>query len=1149
MAPAPIDYAQLYRVLAETAPDAIIAIDEASVVLSLNPAGERLLGRPAAEVVGRSLTLFMPERLRAGHAAGMGRYLRSGERRIPWHALRLPILASDGREVPTEVSFGELHADGRRIFSGIIRDVTERVAAEHALAEQAALLQEQATELEQQVEEAQALSEELQETNEQLFGANHELEEAKAAADANAHQVQSILDTLDDAVSVFDGEWRWTYVNPAAAEVLRALGRDPGAVIGRVLWDELPELLGTRFETETRRAAETGAIVVYEEYLPSLERWFETRLVPSDGALTSFTRDVTERRRAHEVLRHQEEEFRALANSIPALAWIARPDGWIYWYNERWYDYTGTQPSDMTGWGWQQVHDPAVLPSVLEQWTHSIGTGEPFEMVFPLRSAAGPFRRFLTRVAPVRDQAGAIVRWFGVNTDVEAQYASREALSSVVEAVTDGFVAFDPELRYTYVNQRAAEMWGMPAPAFLGRTPAEMWPELDLDQAPLFVLFRRVLATRRMEVLEAYGPTLHSWVETRAYPAAGGGIVVFFQDVSERRRAQEAASVLAEASELLASSTDYNQTLANVARAMVPRLGDWSAVDLVEDPASAAWPPVVHRVAIVHDDPRKLALAAEIRSRYPQRWDGASGMARVIRDGTSLFIPAVTDDMLATLAQDDEHLRLLRTIELRSIIIVPITARGRVLGALSLAMTGSERRHTDADLALAEDLGRRAGVALDTVRLLRDTQDARSAAEAAAERTARLQHVAGSLAGALTEREVADTVIAEGIPAFGATDGVIYRLSQDGLQLEYVASAGLPEAAIAAFQSFPVTASLPVSDAVRMGESVVVETREDIVTRYPAVSDANSHTRTISWIAVPVRAGGSVLGGMALGFAVERRFTTEDRTFAETLAGLCGQALLRARLYDEAERARAAAEEANKAKLTFLATMSHELRTPLNAIAGHVQLMDMGLRGAVTEEQRDALERINRAQAHLLGLINDILTYAKVESGRLEYDLKPVDAAALLRETCGLVEPQFTVKGLRLGCDPALHRLPPGDGSVRVMADRDKLSQIVLNLLSNALKFTPAPGSVTVTLAPLTAGSRFLTVVVSDTGPGIPGDKLESVFEPFVQLGRGLTTAHEGTGLGLAISRDLARGMGGDLTVASTAGEGASFILTLCRAG
>jgi PAS domain S-box-containing protein len=135
------------------------------------------------------------------------------------------------------------------------------------------------------------------------------------------------------------------------------------------------------------------------------------------GAVLVF-RDVTEDKLAEEALRESVLRFRTLADAIPQLAWAARADGWIYWYNQRWYDYTGTSPAQMEGWGWQSVHNPRELPAVLERWKRSIATGEPFDMVFPLRGADGEFRPFLTRVMPLKDGSGSVLQWFGTNTDI-----------------------------------------------------------------------------------------------------------------------------------------------------------------------------------------------------------------------------------------------------------------------------------------------------------------------------------------------------------------------------------------------------------------------------------------------------------------------------------------------------------------------------------------------------------------------------------------------------------------------------------------------------------------------------------------------------------------------------------------------------------
>src|SRR6476661_2124001 len=238
------------------------------------------------------------------------------------------------------------------------------------------------------------------------------------------------------------------------------------------------------------------------------------------------------------------------------------------------------------------------------------------------------------------------------------------------------------------------------------------------------------------------------------------------------------------------------------------------------------------------------------------------------------------------------------------------------------------------------------------------------------------------------------------------------------------------------------------------------------------------------------------------------------------------------------------AHAANRAKSDFLTVMSHELRTPLNAIGGHTQILEMGLHGPVTEGQREALERIGRAQRHLLGLINNVLNLTRIETGRVEYRIRPVLVSSVLGDLVSLVQPQFAARDITL-----VSRLPDGrSGSdLHVAVDREKLIQILTNLLGNAAKFTPAGGEVELRLVE-SEDLGMVQIQVRDSGPGIPADKLEVIFEPFVQLERSLTTPSEGAGLGLAISRDLARGMGGDLWAESENGRGATLILTVPRA-
>jgi PAS domain S-box-containing protein len=539
----------------------------------------------------------------------------------------------------------------------------------------------------------------------------------------------------------------------------------------------------------------------------------------------------------------------------------------------------------------------------------------------------------------------------------DAERRARELSTTTLASIRDGFVALDREFRYRYVNPAAEELLRRPASELLGRDMWEAFPQAA--DAPLGRAYRRVMATRVAEAFESESLVLGMWLEGRIYPSPDG-ITVFFQDVTRRKRSQDANRFLVEVSRLLNESLDPSLVLNAVATAAVPTLGDWCAIDLLREPGSDGWPPVLDRVAIVHQDPAMVALGARLAEQSPTDWSDGTPMSAVLRDGAPLFVPAITDEMLATGARSPEHASLLRALRFRSVIVVPIAARGQTLGTLTLCMTESERRYDESDLALAGDVARRVGTALDN-----------------------------------------------------------------------------------------------------------------------------------------------------------------------------------ARRYAAAEAARASAEAANAAKSQFLATMSHELRTPLNAIAGYADLLLLGVRGDLDAGQRADVERIKRSGQHLLALINDILNFAKLEAGQIQYHLEPVPVRRLLEDLETLVAPQVAARRLRYET-----RLAPGTDAT-VLADGEKAQQVLLNLVTNALKFTEPGGAVTVSFD---VAGDVVRVHVQDTGRGIPREQQSRIFEPFVQVDRHLTPVSlQGVGLGLAISRDLARGMGGDLLVASVDGVGSTFTLVLRR--
>ncbi len=414
---------------------------------------------------------------------------------------------------------------------------------------------------------------------------------------------------------------------------------------------------------------------------------------------------------------------------------------------------------------------------------------------------------------------------------------------------------------------------------------------------------------------------------------------------------------------------------------------------------------------------------------------------------------------------------------------------------------------------------------------------ARHAAEDSERRASRLQAVTSALAGTLSPTEVARVIVENGIAGLGARAGAVAMLNESGSELTLLRSVGYPEDAVERFRTIPIGASFPLADAVREGEPIFLADGSERATRYPHLARLREANGGGPMAAIPLAVDGRAVGVLGINFSDGVVLDGDGREFLRTLAQQCALALDRARLYEAERKARTEADAANQAKSQFLAVMSHELRTPLNAIAGYAALMQAGVPEPVTGGQQDYLMRIQHAQGHLLTLINSVLDFARIEAGHVDLSLATVTIANLIARVEPLIGPQLRAKNQRF-------TIRSVEAALAVRADAEKAAQILVNLIGNAVKFTPAEGSISVDAE---VRGDAVAIHVEDSGIGIPGDRIAAIFEPFVQVDKRFTRANDGVGLGLAISRDLARAMGGDIAVRSTLGEGSVFTLTLPR--
>jgi len=794
-----------------------------------------------------------------------------------------------------------------------------------------------------------------------------------------------------------------------------------------------------------------------------------------------------------------------------------------------------------------------LLELTFQDLTHPDDVGEDLEHIRGLlegeAAAYEKEKRYLRRdgtvvwvhlsVSLMRSPHGEPLYFISQVLDISARKCAEEALrfseakfAGIVSLSNDAIISVDEEQRITLFNRGAERIYGYSAEEVLEQPLTLLIPErfraghtahlhaFGITEVPSRSMAERGTARivgRRKggeEFVAEASISQHSLGGTRIYTAV-------VRDVTERERREERERILAAAGRVLAASLEFEESLRSVVGFAVPALADWCVLELLG-------PDGRQRVAeTAAADPEKGAVLRELRDRFPS---GGWGFPSLRGGGTDSGVPRLftgfPDGPPGEDATDPERIALTRRLDPRSALSVPLVAHGRHFGTLTFVVSESSRRYGPEDLALAEELGRVAALAIDNARLYRLAREARGAAERAADRTARLQRVTAAFAEAITPGQVTQVVMKEGVAALGASAGSLALLRDEDRALEVLGSVGLPERVSESWRRFSLDAPVPLTEAVRTGLPVLVASREELGSRFPWLAAEEIHA---AWAAVPLFSGGRVLGAIGVSYDHPCEFEAEERDFLLDVARQCAEALERARLYELEREARSQAEAASRARDDILGVVAHDLRNPLTAISMYASLLLEAPRDP--ETQRGQLRTMLELTEQMNRLIQDLLDVSRIEAGQLRVHPAPLPVPPLLDDALDLVRMAAGARGISLEVDVQ-------GGLPRVFADRDRVLQVLSNLLGNAVKFTPRGGRVRLR-AWGTKGE--VEIAVSDSGPGIPPDHLPLVFDRFWQG----DARRVGAGLGLAIARGIVEAHGGRIRAESASGAGSTFSFTL----
>jgi PAS domain S-box-containing protein len=786
----------------------------------------------------------------------------------------------------------------------------------------------------------------------------------------------------------------------------------------------------------------------------------------------------------------------------------------------------------------------------------------------------------------------------------EALRLSRNQLSVILDGIADGITVLNTKGQLIYANDAAAHIIGYANTEELINTSADqvtsMFEMFDESGAPmpttqlpgrLALLGKPSLPTTlRFKVLKT-GEERWSVVKAQSVRNKDGEVVMsvsIFHDITDLKHAELRQRLLAETSQILAQDFDYKTQLTNLTKMLVPSLADWCAIDILDENKN------LQRVSLTHIDPQMIEWAYEIQQQYPPDPNSPTGAYKVIRNNKTEYYPVITEEMIQAVNNPNQR-EIARKLGLSSLIIVPLSARGHTLGALTLVWAESGHHYTADDLALAEELARRAALALDNARLYGESQslnveleqrvNTRTAElqisngllieevnerkmaeeqirrlnaeleEHVAERTSQLAKANRNLQREIFERELTDEALRSSLQKtrelyeISQTMGVVNtpeELLRALLSSSYLES--IIRASIAVFDRIWQKDDVPPASCTiltawnKEPETLLYLDQEMSLVEYGLIEPysrnepqiiadihdnfyLNDVTRqrlmeigVAGSILFPLLAGGQWYGVLSLHFDQVIALDIEDIRHLQGLVDEVAMGIYNFRLLEAEAHARRVAEEANNLKLKFLAMISHELRTPLTSIKGFSTTLLADDVEWKLENQRDFIEIISSEADKLTELIEQLLNLSRLEAGTIRIAPRRVEWGQILLTS------QAQLSALTIN-----HHLVIEESDLPILnIDVMRISQVVTNLVNNAVKYSPKNTTITISAEKLS--DQFIKVRVIDEGVGIPLEARSSVFEAFQQLG-GETAGTQGAGLGLSICLGLIEAHGGRIWV------------------